>query len=242
MMDGTEAASPLSGRSARRQQLAEGLEQHLTPVMSALGVVFLLVVLAEPRARPGSALSVLLTVTGWLLWGVFAAEYVARLVIAPDRLRFLRRTWWQLLFLVLPFLRFLRLVRLLRLLRTGRVLSSAIRSTRSAGRVLSGRLGWLASLTAITILAASQLLYEFGEVSPYGQALYVTTLAVIAGETFGPRTGFGRLLEVTLVAFSVGVFATLAGSLGAYFLETRRPSAVSEQHPAAPPLSSTRQD
>ncbi len=40
-------------------------------------------------------------------------EYAARLVIATDRLRFLRRTWWQLLFLALPFLRFLRLVRLL---------------------------------------------------------------------------------------------------------------------------------
>lgn len=242
MTDESETATPLTTRSARRQWLAEGLEEHLTPVMSALGVVFLLVVLAEPRARPGSALSVLLTVTGWLLWGVFAAEYVARLVIAPDRVRFLRRTWWQLLFLVLPFLRFLRLVRLLRLLRTGRVLSSAIRSTRSAGRVLSSRLGWVASLTVITILTGSQLLYEFGEVGPYEQALYVTTLAVIAGETFGPATAVGRLLEVTLVAFSVGVFATLAGSLGAYFLETRRPSALSEQHLAAPPPISRRQD
>lgn len=212
-----------------RQELAEHLEERLTPVMSALGVLFLLVVLAEPRAEPGSTVGRALTVVSGALWAAFALEYATRLAIATDRVRFLRRTWWQLLFLVLPFLRFLRLVRLLRLLRTGRVLSSAIRSSRSAGRVLSGRLGWLASLTAITVLAASQLVYEFGEARPYGEALYVTALAVIAGETFGARTGLGRVLETVLVSFSVGVFATLAGSLGAYFLEepravSRRPS------------------
>jgi len=204
-----------------RQELAERLEERLTPLMSALGVLFLLVVLAEPRAEPGSTVAQVLTVLGWLLWAVFAVEYASRLAIATDRLRFLRSTWWQLLFLVLPFLRLLRLVQLLRLLRTGRVLSSAIRSSRSAGSVLSGRLGWLASITAITVLAASQLVYEFGEARPYGQALYVTALAVIAGETFGARSALGRVLETVLVTFSVGIFATLAGSLGAYFLQPR---------------------
>jgi voltage-gated potassium channel len=218
-------------RAARRQRFAEEVEQRLTPAMTALGVLFLLVVLAEPRAQAGSTLSDALTLVGWLLWGVFAVEYAARLVIAPDRLRFVRRTWWQLLFLLLPFLRFLRLVRLLRLLRTGRVVSSVIRSGRSAGQVLSSRLGWLASVTAVTVLAASQLLYEFGEVRPYGEALYTTALAVIAGETFAPRTAFGRLLEIVLVTFSTAVFATLAGSLGAYFLETRRPAAGSPAPP-----------
>ena len=220
----TTASTELGPRAARRQRFAEEVEERLTPVMTALGVLFLLVVLAEPRAEPGSTLSGVLTVVGWLLWGVFAVEYAARLVIAPDRLRFLRRTWWQLLFLVLPFLRFLRLVRLLRLLRTGRIVSSALRSSRSAGQVLSSRLGWLASVTGITVLAASQLLYEFGEVRPYGEALYATALAVVAGETFAPRTPFGRLLEIALVGFSTAVFATLAGSLGAYFLESRRPA------------------
>lgn len=208
---------------ARRQRLAEEVEERLTPLMSALGVLFLLVVLAEPRAEPGSGVARVLVAVGWLLYGVFVVEYAARFVIARDRWTFLRRTWWQLLFLVLPFLRFLRLVRLLRLLRTGRVLSSAIRSTRSAGRVLSSRLGWLASMTLITVLTASQLLFEFGEVTPYGEALYVTALAVVGGANWGAESGFGRVLEVLLVAFSAGVFATLAGSLGAYFLETRRP-------------------
>lgn len=229
----------------RRQQLAEELEERLTPLMSAFGIVFLLVVLAEPRAQPGSVVARFLAWVGWALWSVFVLEYAARLVIASDRVRFVRRTWWQVVFLALPFLRFLRLVRLVRVLRTGRVLSSAIRSSRSAGSVLSSRLGWLASVTVITVLLASQLLDEFGEVSSYGEALYVTVLAVVVGETFGASTAFGRVLEVVLVGFSVGIFATLAGSLGAFFLqEDARGRAVSSSPPAAtpPPRSHTEGD
>ena len=84
-----------------------------------------------------------LTVAGWVLWAVFCAEFVVRLVVAPDRRRFLGRNWWQVLFLVLPFLRFLRLVRAVCFLRSGRVMSSAVRSTRTAANVLSdGSPGW----------------------------------------------------------------------------------------------------
>lgn len=111
-------------RSPReRATWAEELLDRLTPVMSALGVLFLFVVLGEQFAHSGSRLSVALLVAGWVLWAVFLAEFVARTVVAPDTARFLRRNWWQIIFLVLPFLRILRLIRAVRLLRTGRVLS-----------------------------------------------------------------------------------------------------------------------
>jgi len=214
--------SVITGRSrTERERWAEELLDRLTPAMSALAVVFLLVVLGESLARSGSTLSLAMTVTGWLLWAVFALEFVARTVVAPDTGRFLRRNWWQLLFLVLPFLRILRLVRAVRVLRTGRVLSSAVRSSRSAHRVLGGRLGWLAAVTAITVLGSSQLLYELSRFERYGDALHAAALGAITGEPIAQDDGFSQVLEIGLAAFSVVVFATLAGSLGAYFLETR---------------------
>jgi voltage-gated potassium channel len=131
----------------------------------------------------------------------------------------LKRNWWQLLFLVLPFLRILRVVRAIRVLRTGRVLSSAIRSSRSARSVLGGRLGWLAVTCAITILVASLLLYQFADYPTYADALHAAALATITGEPLSRPDPFARSLEVLLAIFSVVVFATLAGSAGAYFLE-----------------------
>ena len=215
--------SSVVGTSEReREWWAESLLDRLTPVMSALGLIFLLVVLAEQFARPGTALETWLTAVGWVLWVAFAAEFAARLVVAPDRRRFLRRNWWQLLFLALPFLRFLRLVRAVRLLRTGRVLSSAVRSSRSARSVLGSRVGWLAMVCAIAVLSSSQLLYQFGTYSSYGDALHAAALATIAGEPLEQDGGIMRVLELLLITFSVAVFATLAGSLGAYFLERPR--------------------
>lgn len=213
-------ATIISASAERREAWAEELLDRLTPAMSALGVLFLLVVLGEQFAREGSGLAGFLTVAGWLLWAVFAAEFVARLVVAPDTGRFLRRNWWQVLFLVLPFLRILRVVRAVRVLRTGRVLSSAVRTSRSARRVLGGRVAWLAVVSAITVLGSSQLLFEFGEYDAYGDALHAAALATITGEPLGRPDGFSRTLEVLLATFSVVVFATLAGTLGAYFLET----------------------
>lgn len=216
-------ASILRSSESRREAWAEGLLDRLTPVMSALGVLFLLVVLGEQFARPGSTVGTFLAIVGWGLWTVFAVEFVARMVVAPSTSRFLRRSWWQLLFLVLPFLRILRLVRALRVLRTGRVLSSAVRSSRSVRRVLGGRVGWLAVVSAITVLGSSQLLYGFAGYESYGAALHAAALAAITGEPLGRPDPFARMLEVLLAIFSVVVFATLAGTLGAYFLGSSRP-------------------
>jgi voltage-gated potassium channel len=214
-------AAPQQRLPSERERFAEETLDRLTPMMSALGIIFLLVVLGERLAAPGSGLSVALTVVSWALWLVFFAEFAARAVAAPDTARFFRRHWWQALFLLLPFLRFLRLVRVVRLLRAGRVASSALRSSRSARSLLGSRVGWLAAVSAIVILSASQLLYEFGAYTTYGDALHAAALATIIGEPFGRPDGFSRLLEVLLGGFSVAVFATLAGTLGAYFLQSR---------------------
>lgn len=203
---------------AQRESWADELLDHLTPAMSALGVIFALVVFGEQLTRPASSLGLALTTLGWLLWGVFVVEFVARMVVAPDTGRFLRRNWWQVIFLVLPTLRVLRLIRTVRLLRTGRVLSSAVRSSRSARGLLGSRLGWLGAVTVIVVLSASQLLHAFAGYDRYADALHEAALGTITGEPLSVDGDFGAITEVVLAAYSVVVFATLAGSLGAYFL------------------------
>jgi voltage-gated potassium channel len=211
---------------SERAQLADELLERLDAPMAALGVAFLLLVLAESLGSPRGALGTALQVTSWAIVAVFTLEFLLRLFVAPSRTAFLRRNWWQLIFLVLPFLRVLRVLRALRFLRVaraGRILSSAIRASRTARRRLTGRIGWLATVTTIVILASSQLLYEFGDMDTYGEALYRAAMATITGE---PTTvpGIGELLDVVLAAYSVVVFATLAGSVGAFLVERRRPS------------------
>ena len=200
----------------------DGLARRLDRPMGILGLVFVLIVLGQSLAREPWLVTAL-TVAGWLCWVVFVAEFVVRALRARDQRRFWARNWWQVLFLALPFLRFARALRLLRAARLGGVLSAAVRGSRSAGRLLSSRIGWLAAVTAVVVLAASQLLYVVGAYDEYGPALHEAALATVTGQPLTAAHGSARLLEVVLAVYSVAVFATLAGALGAYFLETREP-------------------
>ena len=204
-----------------REGLVETIAARLDKPLTVAGIIFALVVLADTTTTMSPSLRVAFDALGWALWGLFALEFAARMVIAPSTAGFLRRNWWQLLFLAVPFLRFLRPVARLRLPGVGRVISSAVRTSRAATRKLSGRVTWLAALSAIVVLAASQIAYVYGHFTTYGDALHDTALAAITGEPFGQDSGVLQLLEVVLALFSVVVFATLAASLGAYFVERR---------------------
>ncbi len=209
-----------------RERLADAIGHRLDVPMTGAGVIFLLLVVAETVSSPTGAVGTAFSVASWGLWVVFVAEFVLRLAIAPSWTRYLRRNWWQLVFLAVPFLRFLRAVRAVRLARVGRVVGSAVRSGRTAGRRLSSRLSMVAVVTLIIVLAASQLLFESGDYDSYASALHAAALATIAGEPTGSRNGFNRFLEVMLIGYSVVVFAALAGSFGAFLLERNIPSAV----------------
>ncbi|WP_369137483.1 hypothetical protein [Modestobacter versicolor] len=220
----------------------EGLARRLDKPMGVLGLVFILVVLGQSLAKEPWLVTVL-TVVGWLCWGVFVAEFLQRALRARDRRRFWARNWWQVLFLALPFLRFARALTLLRAARLGGVVSAAVRASRSAGRLLSGRIGWLAALTGVVVLASSQLLYVGGAYAEYAPALHETALATVTGQPLSAEGGLARLLEVVLAVYSVAVFATLAGALGAYFVDERHragaPPEVSEPIASNSPAAET---
>ena len=221
---------PEAGRWRRVEAIADRMDKPLT----VAGVVFALLVLAETVLEPGGTLGRVFALLSWALWLVFAAEFAVRLLVAPSRTRFLRSSWWQLIFLALPFFRFLRPLSRLRVARLGRTLSAGIRSGRTASRRLSGRTAWLASLTTIVVLSASQILFVYGRYDDYGDALHAAALATITGTATGQDGGVARVLDVVLATYSVVVFAALAGILGAYFLERQPGEEGDPGSPAGP--------
>jgi voltage-gated potassium channel len=214
--------------------MADRIADRLDVPMTAAGVVFLLLVVAETVSAPGGRIGAVFATASWVLWAAFVAEFALRLAIAPSAGRYLRRNWWQIVFLVVPFLRFLRALRAIRVARAtrvSRVVSSAVRSSRTAGRRLSSRLATVGVVTLVVILASSQLLFETGTYDSYGAALHAAALATVAGIATGSDDGFVRVLEVLLVAYSMVVFAALAGSFGAFLLERDERPAGAEPHP-----------
>ncbi len=86
---------------AQREAAAERLARRLDRPIGALGLVFLLVIIGQSLAE-SPALRSALTIAGWLMWTVFVAELGLRAWVAPDRRRFSRRNWWQVVFLAVP--------------------------------------------------------------------------------------------------------------------------------------------
>lgn len=207
--------------SSSRERLAQDLYDRLHPAMAALGLLFVVLVLAQRPATEGTMLQRALLIATWTLWGVFVAEYGLRLVIAPSTPRFLRRTWWQLLFLVVPVLTLLRALLILRVARPTRVALAAVRGSRSARVTMTGRAASIGLLTAIVTFAAADVLYQSARIRPYGTALHAAALATVTGEPTGSDDGLAQVLDIVLALYSVVFFAALAGILGAFFLEQR---------------------
>lgn len=216
-------ASPTTADD-ERLNAAERLARRLDRPMGILGFLFLFVVLGQLLATD-PALIVALTILGWIFWAVFVAEFALRACIAKDQQRFWKRNWWQLIFLLVPFLRFfralqvLRLSRIARFARFGGVVSAGIRGSRSAGRLLTSRIGWLAAVTGVVVLVSSQLLYVVGAYQQYAVALLDSAMSTITGAELSAEGTFASIMQVVLAMYSVAVFATLAGAVGAYFLQ-----------------------
>ena len=205
----------------RRDRLAHEIFLRLNPLMGWLAVVFILVIVGDAMVDSESPYATIFTVSGWLIWAIFVVDFVVRLKIAPSTGDFLRKNWWQVLFLVLPFLAFFRFFIAIRVARAGRLLSAAVRGTRSAASNLRNRLSTAAAVTVIMILLSANVLFEFGNIRPYGDALRAAALATIAGEPTVGDTAVAKILDVVLALYSVVIFGAVAGSVGAFFLERR---------------------
>ncbi|MFR9778963.1 hypothetical protein ACL02O_23285 [Micromonospora sp. MS34] len=199
-----------------------GLARRLDKPMGVLGLLFLLLVLTRAFVHD-EPLSTVLTVASWVLWAVFVVEFGLRAWLARHCAgEFWRRHWWQLIFLAVPFLRFARAAGALRATRGGGVIAAAVRGSRSAGRLLSDRLAWLAVITVTVILAAGQLLVVTGSYPSLGRALHDVAFTTITGEPLPATDAFAQVMELFLAGYSVVIVGTLAGAVGAFFLSRER--------------------
>ncbi len=206
---------------ARRLALAERIFDRFHPVMGWLAALFILVIVGDTVVADESPFATVFTVAGWVIWGVFVADFLLRLAIAPSSVTFLRRNWWQIVFLAMPFLVLFRFLMAIRVARAGRLLSAAVRATRSAASNLRHRLATIGAVTVMVVLLSANVLYEFSGIKPYALALHDAAMATVTGEPITGSAGVTQVTEVLLALYSVIVFATVAGSLGAYFLERK---------------------
>ena len=201
--------------------------ERLDPFMAWLGVLFALLVGFELAVALRDPAATVVGWVGWAIWAAFVFEFGAKLLLAPDRGRFLRRHWVQALGLAVPTLRLLRFLRLLRLgraLPAARVVSSSYRTAGTAGRLLRSRLAYVAALTAIATVAIAELAFVLERGSPtfssFGDAL-LWAVAVVVGMQGDPtpESVGGRLVMTFGFGVALVLVASLAATLGAFLVD-----------------------
>jgi voltage-gated potassium channel len=182
---------------------------------------------ASLHARYGDVFYVL----EWAFTVAFTAEYVARLLVVNQPLRYARSffgivdllavlpTWLSLLF---PGSQYLLVVRLLRILRVFRILKLA-RYVSEAGVLMSAMrrssrkifVFLFAIMTVVTVFGALMYVVEGPEHGfdsiPLGIYWAIVTVGTVGFGDIAPATGLGRFLASILILFGYGLIAVPTG-------------------------------
>ena len=170
-------------------------------------------------------------IADYLIWAIFAVEYIVKLWLVPDRKRFVRQNIPDLVIIVIPFLRPLRVLRsarTLRVLRLARLVAFATEGLGEIRSVLRKRgLNYVLLFVVVIVFVAAALVRVFergaegANITSYPDALWwaATTVTTVGyGDRF-PMTAGGRGVAVALMIAGIALFGVITATIAAYFVE-----------------------
>jgi voltage-gated potassium channel len=165
-----------------------------------------------------------LAVADAVIWAIFAAEYLVRLVLAPQRRQFVLRNIPDLLVVVVPVLRPLRLARLTRFVQGGALIA---RSAKHGGALHL-------RVAAQTIAAAVLVLFvgsvgildverdaSGANIRTFGDAAWwaISTVTTVGYGDRYPVTAQGRLIGAGVMLTGIAVLGVITASIASWFVE-----------------------
>lgn len=194
-----------------RIALYERVEAVTQRPMLVLSVLFVVLLVVDLVSAPHSPARIYADWLIWVIWAAFAVELVVKTYLAPDRRRYLREHWIDVLIVLLPALRPLRLARALSLVRAAVLVPSAVRAFVALRSVLTSHgLHYALTLTLLVLTASAAAVTYFerragGAIDDFATALWwaITTATTVGyGDTY-PVTPAGRLIAAVVMVVGV---------------------------------------
>ena len=213
-LDATLDPDPVPDSAAPRRPRLEHAIARVEPYLALVALASLLcIMLIASGQDPGWARTGLI-----VCWLILAFEYLGRLALATHRREFVRRTWVDLVAVIIPFLRNFLFARIVPIL-----------GHRARGR-LANRAALAAAFLAVLVVSVGSVAVLWVEegradsnIETLGQSLwwaFVTVFTVGYGD-YTPVTPAGRVIGVILIFVGVGVIAIFTASVATRFLSAR---------------------
>jgi voltage-gated potassium channel len=216
----------------RREHALRAVERATEVPMLLLSALMLPLLLGPFFFDLSAALQDGLLLADWAIWGVFAIELGVKTYLSPVRAAYLRRHWFDVLIVVLPFLRPLRILRSTRLMRivgAMRIFSFTARATDSARAVLVGHgLQYALLIGLLLMVACAGLVTLFekdstGEIQRFDDALWwgITTITTVGYGDLYPVTPEGKGIAAFLMLVGISMFSLLTANIAAFLSQPK---------------------
>lgn len=204
----------LAHADARRDAYEDRTQRPLTWLALAFLAVY-----AFPILDPGADSQVLTTcaVVSWIIWGIFGADYLWRLILAEDRRQFLRRHVLELLTVLLPMLRPLRALRVLSLANLAARLDDDDGLFVNVAQAIAGAVALLVTIGSVAILDAERGAKD-ANIGTFGDALWwsITTITTVGyGDRF-PVTFAGRSIAAVMMLLGIALIGIVTASIASW--------------------------
>ncbi|MCR9164571.1 MAG: ion transporter [Nannocystaceae bacterium] len=232
-----------------RERLAVVIFGTATPAGRAFDVALLLLIVASVLAvvlesveAIGTRFRLALRVLDWVFTILFLAEYVVRIWVARDRLRyvfsffgivdllsilpsfigiFISGAHSLLVIRVLRLLRVFRVLKVVRMLGEANQLLSALRASFAKITVFMG-----AVLTVVVVMGATMHLIEGAENGftsiPRGMYWAIVTMTTVGYGDIAPATVLGQAIAALLMLLGYGILAVPTGIVSAEYVQAAR--------------------
>lgn len=210
-------------------------------LLAGVAVVFLVAYSVQVLAQPRGLTKSLLEWFMYALWLAFAVDYLARLILADQRMRWFFRNLLDLAIIAIPFLRPLRMLRLVA------VIDALQKAFGDANR---GRLVAYTAFSAVLLIYAGSLAELDaersgpGHIKNFGDAVWwsVTTITTVGYGDFVPVTFIGRLIAVLLMVGGISVIGVITATVASWIIQRVAEEDAAKQAATAAQISALRSE
>ena len=204
----------------RTQDRLDKWDHRAEWALAAVAVIFLAAYSIQVLAQPDGFVQQILNAVAWMTWAVFAAEYVVRLFLAPDRRKWFVRHLVDLAVVLLPLLRPLRLIRLV-------VLVGALQ--KAVGNAIRGRVVIYTVSGAVLLVyagALAELQAERGapssHIADFGDAIWwaITTITTVGYGDMYPVTTTGRFIAILMMIGGISLVGSITATIASWIVQT----------------------